>query len=270
MDVRGYNTGSIDAAGAFTSEIGLPQEVTPGLLSTVVEADRPSVVHMPGMRHKYLPMRYDPADGALAAGGRYLFHGYEDACRFRDFLETCTMDGEETTFWKRPWFIDPVRFAWRVFGAFDLAPITTHEVNRFEWYAVPDGAAEARLPDTFETLLKRARQLDLAHVSLMYQPEQRLVGVLTAASRDGVTPASAEMVQPLVDAVAVRGSVADPVVDDLGARQVFDRTSLTLTIYLPLSEQAGGDPAIWPNSPPIPLPGVVLPPEQPAAQRSTG
>ncbi len=261
MDARGYSIGPIDVAGAFTSEIGLPPEVTPGLLSTVVEADRPSVVHMPGMRHKYLPMRHDPADGALAAGGRYLFKTYEDACGFRDFLESCTMEGEQTTFWKRPWFIDPVRFAWRVCGAFDLAPITTHRVNRFEWYALSDGSGEERLPDTFESMLKRARQLDLAHVSLMYQPEHRLIGVLTAASRDGTAPLSSAMAHHLVDAVAVRGSVADAVIDGLGGRKIFDRTSLTLTIYLPLSEQAGGDPAIWPNSPPVPLPGVVLPPE---------
>ncbi len=33
-----------------------------------------------------------------------------------------------------------------------------------------------------------------------------------------------------------------------------DRTSLNLAVWLPLSEQAGGAPAIWPNSPPIPLP----------------
>ena len=43
---------------------------------------------------------------------------------------------------------------------------------------------------------------------------------------------------------------------DIGARKIFDRTSLNLAIWLPLSEQAGGEPAIWPNSRPIPVPGV--------------
>src|SRR5215831_11846251 len=43
---------------------------------------------------------------------------------------------------------------------------------------------------------------------------------------------------------------------DIGARKIFDRTSLNLAIWLPWSEQAGGEPAIWPNSRPIPVPGV--------------
>jgi hypothetical protein len=43
---------------------------------------------------------------------------------------------------------------------------------------------------------------------------------------------------------------------ELGTRKIFDRTSLNLAVWLPLSEQAGGVAAIWPNSPPMPLPGV--------------
>jgi hypothetical protein len=34
----------------------------------------------------------------------------------------------------------------------------------------------------------------------------------------------------------------------------FRSNHLNLTIWLPLAAQAGGAPAIWPNSPPIPLP----------------
>jgi hypothetical protein len=43
----------------------------------------------------------------------------------------------------------------------------------------------ARLPELFPAFLEAARRLDLAHVSLMFQPEQNLVGVLTAAVREG-------------------------------------------------------------------------------------
>ena len=73
MDVRGYPTGPIDAKGAFTSEIDLPPIIKPGPLNTVAEADRPHLVDQPGMRHKYLPLRHDPATGAISSGGRYLF-----------------------------------------------------------------------------------------------------------------------------------------------------------------------------------------------------
>jgi hypothetical protein len=69
MDVRGYPTGPIDAKGAFTSEIDLPPTIKPGPLNTVAEADRPHIVDQPGMRHKYLPLRHDPATGAISSGG---------------------------------------------------------------------------------------------------------------------------------------------------------------------------------------------------------
>lgn len=255
MDVRGYPTGPIPATGAFSSEIDVPPGVTPGILTTVVEADRPSFIR-PGMLRKYLPLRFDPATGAISAGGRYLFDTYGHATAFRDQLEELVVPGESTTFWNRPWFLKSVRYAWRVFGAHDIAPITAHDLNRFERYAVPDAGVEARLPALFGGLLERAGKLELGHLTLMYQPEQRLVGVLTAASREGRRPPDPDALRHAAEALPLRGSVADAALEKLGARKVFDRTSLNLTIWLPLSEQAGGAPAIWPNSPPIPLPGV--------------
>jgi hypothetical protein len=117
MDVRGYPIGPIDAKGAVTSEIDLPPIIKPGPLNTVAEEDRPHIGDQPGMRHKYLPLRYDPATGAISSGGRYLFRGYEDATKFREFLEAKVFPGEQTTFWKRPFFIKTDRFAWCVAGA---------------------------------------------------------------------------------------------------------------------------------------------------------
>ena len=208
------------------------------------------------MRHKYLPLRHDPATGAISSGGRYLFRGYADATKYRDFLEAKVFPGEQTTFWKRPFFFNTVRFAWCVTGAHDLAPITTHDLNRFERYSVLSAQFEARLPELFPAFLEAARRLDLAHVSLMFQPEHNLVGVLTAAGREGRRAPSFETVRLSTDALALRGSVSEARLTELGARKIFDRTSLNLAVWLPLSEQAGGEPAIWPNSPPIPVPGV--------------
>ena len=256
MDVRGYPTGLIDAKGAFTSEIDLPPILKPGALNSLAEADRPHLVNQPGMRHKYLPLRHDPATGAISSGGRYLFRGYEDATKFRDFLEAKVFSSEQTTFWKRPFFISTVRFAWRVTGAHDLAPITTHDLNRFERYSVADAKFEARLPELFPAFLEAARWLDLAHLSLMFQPEHNLVGVLTAAAPEGRQAPSFETVRLSTDALALRGSVSEARLTQLGALKIFDRTSLNLAVWLPLSEQAGGASAIWPNSPLIPMPGV--------------
>src|SRR6516162_6636601 len=79
----------------------------PGPLNTVAEADRPHLVDQPGMRHKYLPLRHDPATGALSSGGRYLFRHYEDATKYRDFLEAKVFPSEQKTF-----FFKTVRLAW--------------------------------------------------------------------------------------------------------------------------------------------------------------
>jgi hypothetical protein len=260
MDVRGYSTGPIDAKGAFTSEIDLPLIIKPGELSTLAEVDRPYLVDQPGMRHKYLPLRHDSATGALSTGGRYLFRGYEDATKYRNFLETKVFPDERTTFWNRPFFFNAVRYAWRVTGAYDLGPIATHDLNRFERYSVPDANFEARLPELFPGFFEAARQLDLAHVSLMFQPEHNLVGVLTASPRKSREAGSFERIRLSTDALAVRGSVSEMRLTALGARKIFDRTSLTLAVWLPLSGQAGGAAAIWPNSPPIPAPVVERPP----------
>jgi len=258
-DVRGYPIGPIDAKGAFTAEIDLPLQIKPGELNTLVEAERPHFVDQPGMRHKYLPLRHDPATGALSSGGRYLFRRYEDAIAYRDFLEAKVFPGEQTTFWNRPFFFNTVRFAWRVTGAHDLAPITTHDVIRIERYRVPYEQFEANLPALFPEILETARRLDLAHVSLMFQPEHNMVGVVTTAARENLEASSFEKTRFSTDALALRGSVSDALLMELGARKIFDRTSLNLAVWLPLSAQAGGAPVIWPNSPPIPLPGVERP-----------
>jgi hypothetical protein len=254
-DVRGYQTGPIDAKGAFTSEIDLPPGLEPGELNTRAEVDRPHLVDQPGMRHKYLPLRHDPATGALSSGGRYLFRRYEDATRYRDFLETKVFPGEPTTFWKRPFFSNVERFAWRVSGAHDLAPIASHDLVRFERYSVSDMRFEARLLELFPTFLDAALRLDLAHVSVMFQPEQSLVGVVTAAAREILHEPGFDTMRHITDALPLRGSVSEARLIQLGARKIFDRTSLNLAVWLPLSAKAGGVPAIWPNSPPIPGPG---------------
>jgi hypothetical protein len=155
VDVRGYATGPIDAKGAFTSEIDLSPTIKPGPLNTLAEAHRPHIVDQPGMRHKYLPLHHDPATGAISSGGRYLFRGYEDAVKFRDFLEAKVFPGEQTTFWKRPSFFNTVRFAWRVTGAHDLAPITTHDLNRFERYTCPMRNSKRVCQSCFRRFLKR-------------------------------------------------------------------------------------------------------------------
>jgi hypothetical protein len=95
--------------------------------------------------------------------------------------------------------------------------------------------------------------------SLIRGAEHNLVGVLTAATRESPGTSGFERTRFSADALALRGSVSEAPLVELGARKIFDRTSLNLAVWLPLSAQAGGAPVIFPNSPPIPFPGVERP-----------
>jgi hypothetical protein len=89
---------------------------------------------------------------------------------------------------------------------------------------VPDAEFEARLPELFPAFLEAAGRLDLGHVSLMFQPERNLIGVVTSAAREGRQAPRLETVRLSTDALALRGSVSDARLIGLGARKIFDRT----------------------------------------------
>jgi hypothetical protein len=73
MDIRGYGTGPITADAAFTSDFAIPDDIPMQSLINMLEIERRSMDVRPGMRHKYTPLRFDPATGARQVGGRYLF-----------------------------------------------------------------------------------------------------------------------------------------------------------------------------------------------------
>jgi hypothetical protein len=50
---------------------------------------------------------------------------------------------------------------------------------------LPDAKFEARLFELFPAFFEAARRLDLAHISLMFQPEHNVVGVVSTAAREG-------------------------------------------------------------------------------------
>ena len=85
MDIRGYGTGPIAADGAFTSDFAIPDDIPMQNLVDMVEIERRSMDVRPGMRHKYMPLRFDPASGARQVGGRYLFDTWENAVGYSSF-----------------------------------------------------------------------------------------------------------------------------------------------------------------------------------------
>ena len=70
---------------AFTSHFAIPHDVRMQHLVNMLEIERRSMDIRPGMRHKYTPLRFDPATGARQVGGRYLFDTWKDAVDYNTF-----------------------------------------------------------------------------------------------------------------------------------------------------------------------------------------
>jgi hypothetical protein len=105
MDIRGYGTGPITADAAFTSDFAIPDDIPMQHLVDMVEIERRSMDVRPGMRHKYMPLRFDPASGARQVGGRYLFDSWHDAVDYNTFTSEDLEFEPGVKFWDRPFFL---------------------------------------------------------------------------------------------------------------------------------------------------------------------
>jgi hypothetical protein len=257
MDIRGYRTGPIQAEAAFTSDFSIPEDIPLQRLTDMIEIERRSMDVWPGMRHKYVPLRFDPATGARQVGGRYLFDAWENALLYDRFTSTEVAFEPGGEFWDRPFFLNVDRHDWRVAGAHDFTPMaTTHHVNRLERWTYRYGDATSVLAAVWPAVRANAKAQGLASVWLMFQQEERQIGILTVATRlpdDDLDEATSRALTRLERIESVGRFLPG----ELGAEKVFDRTSLILTTWLPQSRLAGGDPAAFPVSPPMPLPQVA-------------
>ena len=117
MDIRGYRTGPVRADAAFTSDFAIPDDIPMQNLVDMVEIERRSMDVRPGMRHKYTPLRFDPATGTRQVGGRYLFDTWENAVDYNTFTSKELEFEPGVKFWDRPFFLGVDRHIWRVTGA---------------------------------------------------------------------------------------------------------------------------------------------------------
>ena len=251
-DHMSYPIGPIEARGAFTADFALPAEVPVAQVPAMIERDRAIMATRPGMRQKHLPVAFDGPSGRFLSGGRYLFDTFENALAYREWVQhDFVVDG--TKFFERPYFVDPIFFAWRVIGGHDFKPIAEcHKVIRFErWKASDDalGAIEGAWPD----LRDEAQAQGLASAWLLHSEEDQQIGVVSVADgarSPGATGPDATSLGVLESAP----SLGLPFEEHGLATKTFDRTSWVLTIWFPLHPGEPVDPALWPNSPPLPAP----------------
>jgi hypothetical protein len=260
MDIRGYATGPITADAAFTSDFAIPDDIPMQQLVNMVDIERRSMDVRPGMRHKYMPLRFDPATGARQVGGRYLFDTWRDAVGYNTFTTQELEFEPGVKFWDRPFFLDVDRHIWRVTGAHDFTPLaTTHYTSRLERWTCTGENLERPLEHAWPAIRENAGRQGLASVWLLFQPEEQQIGILTVAAEvEGRDPADAA--SRSVSALEQAGSAGRFLPAGLGAEKVFDRTSLILAMWLPRSRLAGGAPSAYPAAPVYPLPEVAQPP----------
>jgi hypothetical protein len=257
MDIRGYGTGPITADAAFTSDFAIPDDIPMQNLVNMVEIERRTMDVRPGMRHKYMPLRFDPATGTRQTGGRYLFDTWENAADYDTFTSKELEFEPGVKFWDRPFFLGVDRHVWRVAGAHDFTPLpATHYTDRLERWTYTGENAGRLLEQAWPTVRDNAGRQGLASVWLLLQPQEQQIGILTVAAKaDGRDPADAA--SRSVAALEQAGSVGRFLPAELGVRKVFDRASLILAMWLPLSRLAGGAPSAYPAAPVHPLPQVA-------------
>jgi hypothetical protein len=205
-----------------------------------------------GMLHKHIPINFDPANGDILTGGRYLFDSARHAREYKEWVTSAfILDG--TLFFNRPYFLRPVCHAWDVIGAVDFEDIhTSHIVLRTERWSVPHASQRGVLKRRFDSIRIEARIRSLTSVWLLYSEHESLVSLVYFGGR--IAPGDPTM-PDFASLNAVAGAAPlGQIFDDLGWTRTFDRSHWTLTIWFPFVPADRGEPALWPNSPPFPLP----------------
>ncbi|PCD21103.1 hypothetical protein BFJ70_g17102 [Fusarium oxysporum] len=248
--VTGYNVGEIKAKGAFSSEITFAKA---GLsLSDIINSQYPQSLEMmerPGMQLKYLPTRFDEVTGKLLTGGAYLFDKWEEAVDYSHWTTNeYTIDEEGTKFWSQWAFDSPVRFAWKVIGAYNFAPIEHHAIGHFKRWSYTSNNIEAYLHEVYPQIKSIAEAQGAVAVWLLHQPEDKMIAVQLAYRK----PAEGVSLNDYLVQVKQKSGFDRVLATKLTALVEFDRASILLTIWLPLSLAKGGADHTVPNYPVVP------------------
>lgn len=251
MDIRGYEVGPIPAEAAFTSDFAVADGVEMSELVNLQEIERRVMDARPGMLMKYMPARYDAVTGAILTGGRYLFDTWDNVEEYRRFTAEELEFEPGVTFWSRPFFLGVDRHIWRVAGAENFTPIAEHAVDRFERFTYEGDDPRALLEAVWPDIRTAAVESGLDAAWLLYQPEERQIGIHLVAGRGADTDPVADADAALRHLAAIP-SLAAHLPPELKAHKVFDRTAMIVSQWLPKSRLAGGAPTANPMTPPLP------------------
>ncbi|HLL53907.1 MAG TPA: hypothetical protein VK447_10195 [Myxococcaceae bacterium] len=241
----------LDEKGAFTSDFIVPGSFSAGDLVPVLERDRMYMAARPGFVREYTGIRI-AENGDSLPSGRYFFENVKRAEEYKTWLESgYVLDGEG--FINRSYIQQYELHAWSVIGSADLGDFRTSQmVTRTERFSVPSGNVRPLLKARWPALLAEARQRGMTGVWLLYSQKERLVSVVYFADRVGQPDAF------VPDFTSLKALETAPALGDVFADQgwtrTFDRTSWVFGVWFPFVLGDRGEPALWPYSPPFPMP----------------
>ncbi|KAL1650348.1 hypothetical protein SLS58_001165 [Diplodia intermedia] len=287
--ILGYTTGPVPVTSAFTSAFNMRGDDYGNSLQSFLdflELDRRAMMDYDsdtraslaetGMYLKYVPARTSSSDSSndkdkgiiLLTGGAYLFTSPPARDAFARWT-THTYRDEATgvRFWDRPVFRDARRWTWDVVGAHHFAPPARHALSRVQHFSYENDAdadderavGEALTTDLYPALLEAARERGAAAFWLLHAPDERLVATHFVGERgegEGLEAAVARLeALPSLLAEEVRRRQQQQQKGLFPVKNTectFDRTSLFVQNWLPVSRAAGGVPADTPNFPEMP------------------
>lgn len=251
MNILGYEIGPIACQAAFIADFDVDREIPVSRLVSKIDIDRRTMATRPGMRSKYVPLRFDPATGAHQIGGRYLFDTWESVIDYMRFTAEELEFEPGVKFWERPFFSNIDKRAWHVVGAHDFMPLVMHYASRLERYGC--SADSRKLEAAWPALRDAAQEEGLAALWMLRQPDEQQIGLLTVSAQ---LPGEneADRASRSLAALEQRASLIRHLSGDVMTPSLSDRSSLNLSLWVPRSPPLGGDASAFPTYPVHPLP----------------
>ena len=256
MTTPRYQPGPIACEGAAFDDFRLTSHLPPDAAPGVIERDRLYMAARPGFERKLLPLRVEPETGTVYSGGRYLLDTYENACAFADWVENeFELDG--TLILKRPDFADVTTHVWRVLGAEDFKDLhTSQDVYRTEIWSLAKPSQADAIAGQWSALRDEAAERGRSALWLLYDEKGGKVSLVTIAERTPGPPISGPDFRS-VQALESAPSLGARFERSGSARKTFDRTHWVFTVWFPRVNGRDIEPALWPNSPPLPAPSEL-------------
>lgn len=238
--ILAYPPGPLPVGGAVTIEIVVP----PFPLQPLIDAqynDSKTMSQRPGMYLKYLPYLYSPVNGKLLTGGSYAFDTYENAEDYVRWTEDFVVGEEDKKikFWEQPMFESHQSRVWRVIGAHSFTKLDNQGYMRLIQWKYTGADVEKLLLQSYPKLKEEVEKIGGAAVWLLHNSEQKMIGLQLAFEKEiGVVDESTAH-RGLLLAGAQR-SLEYLLPEGLELECFYDRSSLLLTLWLPMSRSAGG------------------------------